>query len=198
MQRADYMTTTMDRADRKRFGHLGAFRCGRGFTLTELMVSTAIGSLVLTGVLSAFLFFCRTGVRLGYYNDMEAQTRMLYQRFGQDARQASGVNWGSADSLTLTVDGTNVTYAYDSAKKQFTRTVGGVSNVLVRGVNSFKFVAYSLDGAPLSLGGSLTSVAGATKMVQVDMDLSRNTASAVNATAQSVSACYVLRNKSTT
>lgn len=187
------MTIIMDRAARKR-GPRGA----RAFTLVEMMVSTALGGLVLVGVLSAFLFFCRTGVRLGYYSDMEAQSRVLFQRFGQDARQASAVSWGSANSLTLTVDGTAVTYSYDSANKRFLRTSGGKASVLARGVRDFRFSAYGLNGAELALATSPGSVGSSTKMVQVDLDLSRNTASMANATAQLVSARYVLRNKPTT
>lgn len=183
------MTTTMVRAARRRRGSRG------GFTLVELMVSSALGSLVLAGVLAAFLFLCRSGLLIGHYNEMEAESRMLFQRFGRDARQASQVNWAGANSLTFTVDGAGVTYAYDAAKKQFTRSAGGKTSVLARGIADFRFSALGLNGAEISLAGSTASVNSATKMVQLDIDMARGGRVAAQASAQTVSARYVLRNK---
>lgn len=189
------MTTTMVRRARERrvAGARGAF------TLAEVIVSTALGGLALAGVLAAFLFFCRAGVGLAHYNDMEAQGRELLQRFGRDARQAGAAAWTGANSLTLTVDDRAVTYAYDAARRRFTRTpAGGATEVMATGVQGFRFSAYDLDGTELTLAGAAGAADGPTKMVQVDMDLARQSAGATGATAQAVSARYVLRNKPTT
>ena len=168
----------------------------KGFTLVELLVATGIGSMVVAAVMTTFVFFCRTGVRMAHYSDMERQSRGVLQRFGQDAREAKAVAWVDANTLQLTTDSGVVTYDYNSSTKRFTRTPsGGSGSVLVSGISSFRFMAYDVTGSSVALTDSNASQN--TKMVQVDIDLSRNTASAGNATAQAVSARYVLRNKST-
>ena len=164
----------------------------------EVLVSAALGAIILAGVLSTFVFFCRTGVRLGHYSEMEGQARVLMQRFGRDARQASAAVWNTASSLTLTVEGRSVTYAYDAARRRLTRATGGTTQVMAHDVSALRFAAYALDGSELSLADSLGTASTSTKMVQLDLDLSRNTASSANATAQLLSARYVLRNKSST
>lgn len=194
------MTTTMVRREveggaRVGRGPAGGGRRG-GFTLVELLVSTVVGSIVLAGVLAAFLFFCRTGVRMGHYADMERQSRVVLQRFGQDAREAEGVTWVNANTLRLTVDGAQVTYGYDAQRRRLTREAGaGGQKVLVSNIAGFRFRAYNVAGTALTL--TAANASAETKMVQVDIDLSRNPVAAASASAQAVSARYVLRNKGT-
>ena len=186
------MTTTTARRAAEGGGR--SARSGRAFTLVEVMVSAALASIILAAVLTAFLFFCRTGVRMAHYTDMERQSRLVLQRFGQDAREAEGVTWVNANTLQLTIDGATITYGYDSGAKRLTRTpTGGSASVLVSGIAGFRFTAYDVSGTAVTLTAS--NAATVTKMVQVDIDLSRNTASSANASAQAVSARYVLRNK---
>jgi prepilin-type N-terminal cleavage/methylation domain len=194
------MTTTMVRpaVERGACGGRGAAGSSRraGFTLTELLVASVLGSLVLAGVLTAFLFFCRTGVRMGHYAEMERQSRVVLQRFGQDAREAKAVAWVNANTLKLTHDGGEVTYVYDSARRRLTRTpAGGSESELVSGIADFRFRAYDAAGAALTL--TAANASQNTKMVQIDIDLARNPVAAASTGAQAVSARYVLRNKGT-
>lgn len=165
-----------------------------GFTLVEMLVATTLSTVILAAVLTSVLFFCRSGLRMAHYSDMERQSRKVLQRFGQDAREAKAVQWPSATTLKLTNDGGEVTYTYDVARRRLTRSAsGGVSEVMVTDISGFRFLAYDISGAEVSL--TANDAARRTKMVQVDIDLSRNTASSANATADVVSARYVLRNK---
>ncbi len=188
------MTTTTARRAAER-----GERSGRGraaFTLVEMMVSAALASMVLAAVLTTFVFFCRSGVRMAHYSDMERQSRSVLQRFGQDAREAKAVTWVDASTVRFTTDVGVVTYGYDASLKRFTRTpASGSASVLVSGVSGFRFTAYNVSGAALTITDA--SASANTKMVQVDIDLSRNTASLPNVSAQAVSARYVLRNKGT-
>lgn len=168
----------------------------RGFTLVEVMVSAGLGSLVLAGVLTAFVFFCRTAFSLSYYSEMEADTRVALARFAQDARQTNAANWQSQTSLVFQVNGTNVTYTYDAAEKTFTRTEGGRTEVLASSVNAFSFKAYNIKMEPLNFSSaSLTTLSAATKLIQIDLDMSREAGSSKLATQQILSSRYVLRNK---
>src|SRR5947208_13205385 len=76
-----------------------------GFTLVEVLIASTLSTLVLAGVLSAFLFLVRTGFRSSSYSEMEAQLRRGLDTFAQDTRSASDVHWNSAQSITLTVNG---------------------------------------------------------------------------------------------
>lgn len=106
-----------------------------GFTLVEVMIGASLGSMVLAGVLTAYVFIIRSGVRAQNYAQMEVQTRAAFDQLGLDARMASEMR--STDSthatgvtttrtsVTLTVPnnytgtGNKVTYGYDSTNKLF-------------------------------------------------------------------------------
>lgn len=173
------------------------------------MVGLTLGVMVLAGVLAAYIFFCRTGVAIAQYYDMEGESRTTMQVFGQDVRQAKAINWGSVSSMTLTLpDNSTVIYAYDAGTNSFKRTkaISGVTSTftLASGIDSFAFKAYSALNLNVSNGPaeiSLASVAARnaantnTSMVRIQIVLRRNASSQVYSTAQAITAAYALRNK---
>ena len=102
----------------------------RAFTLVEFMIGSALGSMVLLATLTAFIFFCRGGVSMSHYADMERQSRVTLQTFSQDARQASGVVWVDENTLRLTLNGTTVTYGYRAQTKDFVRTTNATTQLI--------------------------------------------------------------------
>lgn len=170
-------------------------RGARGFTFVELMISMTLSLVVLTAVLTTFLFLARGGMRMAFYRDMEAQSRFVMQQFGRDARQATGVAWTGSTSLTLTVEGVNVTYAYNAVAGTLSRAVPGrPAQVVARGITAFAFRAYDFSSSELSLSAPNATTNAATKIVQVEIDLARNTAR-TGATNQIISTRYMLRGK---
>ena len=170
-----------------------------GFTLVEVMVSVTIGSIVMLGVLSTFIFLGRSGMNLRNYSDMEAQARRGLELFAEDTRQAKAVTWASADSITLDVDGVNVTYAYSSGN--FTRTKNSVTTTLLSGITSFNFLAYTINGTAItdfSDATALTVANHTTKQIQISLSAARSPAGGSTATNIVLSARYVLRNKTVT
>ena len=175
------------------------------FTLAELMVGLTLGVMVLAGVLAAYIFFCRTGVAIAQYYEMEDESRTTMQVFGQDVRQAKAINWGSVNSMTLTLpDNSTVIYAYDAGTNFFKRTKATSVVILASGIDSFAFKAYSALNLNVSNGPaeiSLDSVAARTaantntSMVRIQIVLRRNASSQVYSTAQAITAAYALRNK---
>lgn len=188
------MITTARKATRAPRG-----RGARAFTLVEFMIGSALGSMVLLATLTAFIFFCRGGVSMSHYADMERQSRVTLQTFSQDSRQASGVVWVDENTLRLTLNGTSVTYSYRPETNDFVRTANETTLVLASGIESFQFKAYDLGGTSISLSTAAerTAAVASTNMVQVNIALRRNPASTANASAQTVSARYILRNKRT-
>jgi prepilin-type N-terminal cleavage/methylation domain-containing protein len=182
------------------------FRRSSGFTLVEVMIAGAIGSLVLAGVLSSFLMIGRSSQRLFYYNDMEAGSRRILEEFAQDVRMASDSVYNSATSMTLTVPdnytaySNQVTYAFGSVTMGsvtyancFYRRPGNASSgapptILVRNVTDCTFSRYDV------LGGA-TLLDSATKRIELSLKVSNTRSTLAAATDKIFSATYLLRNK---
>lgn len=171
------------------------------------MVSAFIGAWILAAVLSTFLFMGRSGANVQNYNDMEVQARNALEYFAEDVRQASNVVWNSADSVTLTVGTTSITYAYSSGAKTFRRTVVVTSTstttwdrVIVTGITAFAFSAYNISGSNVALAtaANRTAANGTTKQIQISLEAARTSRTVVAATNTVLSARFILRNKKVT
>ncbi len=171
----------------------------RGFTLVEVLIASTLGSFILLGVLTTFLFLGRSGANLRNYSDMESQARKALETFAEDTRQASAVTWTSATSVTLVVNSANITYAYASGS--FTRTANSATTTLLTGITTFSFLAYSITGTAItdySTASALTTANGLTKQIQISLSASRSTTTVTTASNIVLSARYVMRNKHVT
>ncbi len=180
-----------------------------GFTLTEVIVSATLSTLVLAGVLSAFLMIGRTGYAASNYSEMQSQVRNALEIFAGDVRKATDIHWNTAQSVTLFVatagSGTStITYAYDDEAaspgfRSFYRLVGSANSTqpraaLVRNVGSdFAFRRFKLEQpgvADNTAGNDLE-----TKQLEVTLRTSRTGVTTVATTQSAISARYILRNK---
>lgn len=183
----------------------------RGFTLTEVLVSAALSSLIMAGVLSAFLFIGRTGFSASSYSEMESQLRRALDTFAQDARMAGGITWNHAQSITLAVPTAggmqSVTYAYDNSVTGptagcFYRLPGGPDSsaprrVLVRDVApDFNFTRHKLEQDGVTDNVAINDLE--TKLVQVNLRAARTAVTAATTSQTGRSARFVLRNKRVT
>lgn len=155
--------------------------------------------LILTAVLTSFLFFSRTGIAMANYHDAETQSRALLETFGRDVRQAEEVAWPDTTTLRLNVLGNTITYQYDATDETVTRTpAGGMTVVLAADVTHFEFRPYNVEGAPVPFtAGSLSAAETATKMIQLSLELTKRIPTGSDATTSLVSSRYMLRNKTT-
>lgn len=178
--------------------HPQPHRWSKGFTLVEVMIGATLGSLILLGVLTAFLFMGRSGANLANYNDMESQGRKMLEYFAEDTRQASAITWTSSTSVTLTVNSASVTYSYSSATQILSRQDSTQTLNLVTGITSFSFKAYTITGTEitaLSTAAELTTAGKSTKQLQVSLQAARNRATLTTSTNTVISARFILRNK---
>jgi Tfp pilus assembly protein PilW len=181
----------------------------RAFTLAEVMIAAALSTFVLAGVLSAFVFFGRSGFRTSGVGEMDAEVRRGLETFAEDARRATDLRWNDAQSLTLfvpTSDG-QVTYAYDSSTGRptsgcFYRVVGDASStagrrILVHGVApDFAFRRYKIEQSGVSDNTATNDLE--TKQIQLLLRAQRTSVATAGANQSVVSARYVLRNKRVT
>ena len=177
---------------------------GQGFTLVEVMIGAALGSVVLAGVMSTFLMLARSGVSAVNYTTMDTQSRRALEEFAQDVRMASDVTWNTTSSVTLTVPenytGTSnkVTYKWDStvgsaSYRCFFRVPGddaatSPKTIYIRNVTTFSFARFDRLNSPTSSNAS-------TKRIQISMTVTSTAQTVVNTTDQLVSASFILRNK---
>lgn len=179
-----------------------------GFTLVEVLISSALASAILAAVLSTFLFLGRSGANMANYTSMESEARKALELFAEDTRQGGGVIWNSATSLTLVVNNLPITYAYNATARTFTRTYRPLASstatqtvVLVNGITDFNFLAYTITGAPITDFTTAAARAKAnvsTKQVQLSLSASRTATTVTAATNIVLSARYVLRNRKVT
>ena len=169
------------------------------------MISSTLSLFVMAGVLSAFIFFGRTGLAAGHYQEMESELRHSLELFSKDARLATDIHWNSAWSITLSVpDATNttqsVTYSYEPSRAGATTgelyriRPDGIRELLVHDVSSdFAFRRYKLEQP-----GVTDNTAGndlETKQIQVNLRTLHVTSGGPASTQAAVSARYILRNK---
>jgi prepilin-type N-terminal cleavage/methylation domain-containing protein len=181
-----------------------AARC-RGFTLSEVMIASTLGVIVLAAIMSTFLMLGRSGYNAANYSMMEAESRRALERFSNEARMANDITWNSSSSITLrVVTGSTtqlVTYAYDNSTsgataQTFYRKLGNAAStstplVLVRNVSEFSFRRYKVvNGVDFTANNNLE-----TKQIQITLRSVRTGVTTVAATNAVLSARIVLRNK---
>jgi hypothetical protein len=124
--------------------------------------------------------------------------------FAQDTRNATDVRWNSAQSITLTVNGSPVTYAYDATAtsptyRSFYRAAGSDGagtprTVLVRQVTTdFAFKRYKLEQP--GVADNTAHNDSETKLLQLTLRATRASVATTGATQSAISARYLLRNK---
>lgn len=170
-----------------------------GFTLVELLIGASLSTVVLAGVLSAFLMLGRSGMNVAAYSMSESEIRRGIEDFAQDVRMASEIYWNDTNSITLTVPNNytttanKVTYTYDAASGTFYRIPGDSSatspkTIYVRNISSFTFYRYNRLDAVAANNAE-------TKRVQLSMNVRRSGSTLVAANTTLVLASYILRNK---
>lgn len=134
-------------------------RRNAGFTLVELMVGMSLALIVMSAVLSSYLFLGRNLTRLANQQTIETQGRRAQAFFAQDARLASGVSSPTTTSLTFSIPAasgsTTVAYTYYAAAT----TVGGVS------IPAYSFVRRTpaASGTPMVLVQDIVALSFAFK-----------------------------------
>ena len=193
----DSTTTSARRTDRR-----------RGFTLSEVLIASALSAFLLAAVMSAFLFLGRSGLRAGNASEMEGEVRRALEIFAQETRIATNLRWNSAQSVTLTLPAGSpspqVTYAYDADARSatyraFYRVPGDATStaprrVLVRSVaDDFAFRRYKLEQP--GVADNTAANDAETKQLQLILRAERTNTTTAGGTQSVASARYILRNK---
>ncbi|MFA6287634.1 MAG: prepilin-type N-terminal cleavage/methylation domain-containing protein [Opitutaceae bacterium] len=190
----------------------------RAFTLVELMVSMALASFLMLGVLSSFLMMGRSGANAQNYTQLEAKARKALEYFSRESRLAYAVSSYGASSVTLRIPDTSssrtalaysVTYTFDGTAGTFSRTgppidtPSGTSatTVLLTGVeqitgsNPFNYYRYVTTGYASGFTSNTASNVTEIKQIEINFILKRTSTTVASATNKVLSARFILRNK---
>lgn len=181
----------------------------RGFTLLELLVSSALASMLMVAILSTFIFLGRSLSRLASYQALENEARKGLGYLRQDFALARAVKSGTTPTgatVTLVLPTGDVTYTYDSAAKKLTRAAPGGLNPSFTLLQSsqcdctaFAFQYYTTgDAAPTDQSAPTTNVPYSIKQIEVGFTLeSPGTMSSLLRTRYEVtSSRFLIRNRS--
>lgn len=174
------------------------WRSTAAFTLTEMLVTSAIGTMLLAGILSAYLFSAKGLRAISNYADIHADGRHAIDRFARDMRAVSQIISFSPSAMTVTVPvafdnagmvTSNKTVIYQLSDGKLLRydSAAGGSKVLAQNIQSLTFHLYDRQG-------SNTTVISNAKGVQVDINLRKRVISQVQS-EDYLSARLDMRNK---
>lgn len=124
----------------------------RGFTLVEMMMALAVGSLIMVLVLSAFSALSSSLASAESYRDIHHDVRYAMDFIKRDIARGSEVSSCVTNSRLALVTGSNkVSVVYNLTDNIFSRTdSGSVTNLLVSGVESVSFSLYDASGTATS------------------------------------------------
>ena len=161
----------------------------KAFTLVEVMIASTIAVVVISGVLTAFLFVNRLMLSTYETTNVNGMSRLLHERFLYDIRsiiEARQLGNGGA-KVTAVDPATGATAAvyqeftcqlfdfakqtpqvvrfyYDSTRKQLRRSVGSEDTVVMSGIDSVSFRFFDRTSP-----GHETTTATAVTMVRIDV-----------------------------
>jgi prepilin-type N-terminal cleavage/methylation domain-containing protein len=164
-----------------------------GFSLVELVVATSIAAIVLTAILSAYLFVGRNLARLVNTQEQEVKSRRTLRLFTSDVSAAIRLNSATSTGFALTKPlasgNATVSYTYATGNGTLTRTEGTSTQALLTGITAFSLEYYNESG-------SQTTSAQSVKSVELSFTTAAGNASiGTLASYTTVSPRVVLRNK---
>lgn len=192
---------------------ISPFKKIAGFTLVEVLIGASLALIVMSAVLSSYVFLGRNftrslGLSASNQPSLESQGRRALYNFTRDVRMATGISGTpGVSSLTLTLPTnsgtTTVTYTYDSTAKTLTRTPAiGTAQILHTNLINLYFRYYDATGYPFDNSAepytTITNYLSSIK--QVSIEFSSQAGSSVNGTLTQVyrntSPRLLIRNKS--
>src|SRR5215471_18005164 len=167
------------------------------FTLVEMVVATAVGTILFAGVMSMFWFANRSFASLTNYLDLDQKTQATLDKMSREIRQVNSLTAFSSNNLTFqNFDGSTLQYIYDPNAQTLTRISGGTSNTtLLTGCDSLQFSIYQRAPSSNDFQPYPTTVIADTKVVQLTWNCSRSILGGKVNTESMQSAKVVIRKK---
>src|SRR5262245_61659009 len=147
-----------------------------GMTLVELMLATAVGSLVVLGVAQLMMYSGRSFAAMANYVSLDRASRNALDTMSKQIRETNKLTDSTTTSLTFEdSDGGSLVFSYDANKKQLLRSKNGVADAkpLLSECDYLRFSIFQRN----PIGGSYdvypTATAATCKLVQLSWVCSR-------------------------
>src|SRR5688572_24570736 len=100
-----------------------------GMTLVELMVATAVGSVIMLGVAQLMTYSGRSFAAMANYVSLDSASRNALDTMSKQIRQTNKLTDFTDTSLTFQdADGGTLVFSYDSNNKKLIRSKNGVAD----------------------------------------------------------------------
>ena len=140
-----------------------------GFTMVEMLFTLAIGSFILAGVVTSYIFTVRGFRGLSNYNEIQADGRRGLERLARDLQAGLNVVSCTTNRLVIflpaTVDATGqvtasnqVTHLWQDGQWYRHDAAGGSSTMLAANIAQMSFSLYNAVGNVTTQVNSATSV----------------------------------------
>ncbi len=117
----------------------------------EMLVTMAIGGIVLAALAALTLYTGRSFVQMANYVDLDNRSRTALDMLTRDIRQVNNVDRFSSNSVTfIDWDLTELTFAYDPQRRTFSRLKGGDRKVLLTECDTLTFRLFQRNTEPNS------------------------------------------------
>ncbi len=176
----------------------GKRRLRTGFTLVELMVTVAIGSIVLGGLAALMFYTGRSFAALVNYVDLDSYSRNALDTMSREIRQTRRLVSGTSTRLEFEdFDGGSLIYEYNADARTLTRTRNGVTNAepLLKECNFLQFSMYQRNPVNGKYDQYPTATAAQCKLVQLRWICSRDLIKSRRNTESVQSAKIVIRKQ---
>lgn len=177
-----------------------------GFTLVEIIIAASLSALVLAGVLTSFVMFVRSSIRIANYDKMEANATRALESLARDLRMAQAIATDAPtgiaanrniQQISLTVPNANgvgtttVVYQFTGSKTLTRKEGTATARTLIEDISagSARFYAYNLNQ-------SLAANDYETNQIKISLTTSPDTkGNYATTTKRVISARFVLRNR---
>jgi len=165
------------------------------FTLPEILVSSALGMLVLLVVAALSIYSGRSFVAMANYVSLDQVSQLALDKMSREMRQARRLVEFSPTSLTFEdYDKQQFKFAYDSEARKLIRTSGDTSTVYLTDCDSLEFSKFQRTTISNTFNAYEPAYVTNTRLIQVTWSCSRKILGAKVNTESVQSAKVVLRN----
>jgi type II secretory pathway pseudopilin PulG len=164
-------------------------------TLVEIMVTTAVASIVLAAIMSLWLYSARSFVAMGNYADLDRASRNALDLMSREIRDTRSLSSFSTNHLQfLDYDGSTLTFRYSPGTRELIREKGNTNRTVL--LEQCDFLAFHVSQRNPSNNFTFypTTVASQAKLIDVSWRCSREILGARVNTESVQTAKIVIRN----
>ncbi len=144
-------------------------------TLVEVMIATAIGTLILAAGGTLMVYNVRSLAALSNYADLDRYSRTAVDKLSQDIRQSSELVSFTATELQFnSAHGrSNITYTYYPDSRTLVRRQGPNRETLLKECDSLTFTVYGRNNVSNTWDQFVVTTAAGAKLIKLNWTCSR-------------------------